>query len=100
MLEIVRMHTVWTPTSLLTMTRGSQTAHAEERHAVFRVVHSLNHICIKYLRAAHPVKCTFLGRWANNPFLLSRLDPHAGHASLMTIAPVGLPACGAVFDQQ
>jgi hypothetical protein len=31
---------------------------------------------------------------------LYRLDPHAGHASLMSMAAVGLPVFESVFDQQ
>ena len=33
-------------------------------------------------------------------FFLYRLDPHAGHASLTTIAAVDLPDFRMVFDQQ
>jgi hypothetical protein len=33
-------------------------------------------------------------------FFLYRVDPYFGHASLTSIAAVGLPAFGSVFDQQ
>jgi hypothetical protein len=37
---------------------------------------------------------------AGMAIFLYRLDPHAGHTSLRSMAAVGLPSFGSVFDQQ
>lgn len=38
--------------------------------------------------------------WRVWPWFLYRLDPHAGHASLMRMTAVGLSVFGSGFDQQ
>jgi len=84
--DIARLHPIWAPTSLSTMTQHSLAARGEEQHSVCRLMYALKQKCIRELKSWHPVKCTFLGHWANNPILRSE-----GVAKVLIIVQMGLP---------